>query len=161
MDLRVESIDAIWIGLHRVGHLVISIRHTRSRRERRPGRSHYLGPLPWGGLMASTPSAYPQVVLRTFASFRVVKPSVSAAQPVLCAWFDSRQLHREDAGQGRKLWPVFFSHLHISLSCRKVQDVAPARKVVQRQERNRLTPAICDQWLRFHHSRGSRVDGMS
>src|SRR5271169_4241048 len=81
MDLRVESIDAIWIGLHRVGHLVISIRHTRSRRERRPGRSHCLGPLPWGVLMASTPSAYPQVVLRTFASFRVVKPSVSAAHP--------------------------------------------------------------------------------
>jgi hypothetical protein len=24
------------------------------------------------------------------------------------AWFDSRQLHRGKAGQGRKPWPVFF-----------------------------------------------------
>jgi hypothetical protein len=31
------------------------------------------------------------------------------------------------------------------LSCRSVQDVTPARKVVQRQERNRLAPAIGSQ----------------
>ncbi|MFZ0231009.1 MAG: hypothetical protein WAL41_29625, partial [Mycobacterium sp.] len=43
-----------------------------------------------------------------FASFRVVKSSISAVHAVLCAWFDSRQLHKEHAGQGRKLWPVFF-----------------------------------------------------
>jgi hypothetical protein len=57
-------------------------------------------------LMPSTSSAYPQVASRRFASFRVVKSSISAVQAVLCAWFDSRQLHREDR-PGRKAWPVF------------------------------------------------------
>jgi hypothetical protein len=57
--------------------------------------------------MASTPSAYPQVVSRTFASFRVVNSAVIPAQGDFCAWFDSRQLHTEDAGQSRKLWPAF------------------------------------------------------
>jgi hypothetical protein len=50
-------------------------------------------------LMPSTSSAYPQVASRRFASFRVVKSSISAVQAVLCAWFDSRQLHRR--GQAR------------------------------------------------------------
>jgi hypothetical protein len=57
-------------------------------------------------LMPSTPSAYPQVDGGHFASFRVLRFSVSAVHAVLCAWFDSRQLHTE-AGQSRKLWPVF------------------------------------------------------
>jgi hypothetical protein len=46
-------------------------------------------------LMPSTPLAYPQVDRGCFASFRVVKSSISAVQAILCAWFDSRQLHRE------------------------------------------------------------------
>jgi hypothetical protein len=58
--------------------------------------------------MPSTPSAYPQVVSRCFALFRVVKSIISAVHAVLCAWFDSRQLHNEDAGQGQKPWPAFF-----------------------------------------------------
>jgi hypothetical protein len=49
-------------------------------------------------LMPSTASVYPQVASRRLASFRVVKSSISAGQPVLCAWFDSRQLHN------RKFW---------------------------------------------------------
>jgi hypothetical protein len=42
--------------------------------------------------MASTPFACPQVVSRCFASFGVVRLSVSAGHGVLCVWFDSRQL---------------------------------------------------------------------
>jgi hypothetical protein len=44
-------------------------------------------------LMPSTPLAYPQVDSRTFGSFRVLIFSIPAAQAVLCAWFDSRQLY--------------------------------------------------------------------
>ena len=51
--------------------------------------------------MPSTPFAYPQVVSRTFASFRVVKSSVSAGQRDFCAGFDSRQLHRRRAAEMR------------------------------------------------------------
>src|SRR5271166_6706420 len=40
-------------------------------------------------LMPSTPSAYPQVASCPFASFRVIKSIISAAQAVLCAWFGS------------------------------------------------------------------------
>jgi hypothetical protein len=59
-------------------------------------------------LMPSTPSMYPRADGGHFASFRVANPSVSAGQVNLCAWFDSRQLHTEDAGQGQKPWPAFF-----------------------------------------------------
>ena len=51
-------------------------------------------------LMPSTPSAYPQVASRPFASFRVIKSIISAAQAVLCAWFDSRQLHQKGRRSG-------------------------------------------------------------
>src|SRR5277367_3968455 len=44
--------------------------------------------------MPSTPAAYPQVVSRTFASFRVPKFGVLAGHGHFCAGFDSRQLHR-------------------------------------------------------------------
>ena len=50
-------------------------------------------------LMPSTPFAYPQVISRRFAYFRVVRFGVSAGQVDFCAEFDSRQLHRKDAGQ--------------------------------------------------------------
>jgi hypothetical protein len=70
-----------------------------------------------GVLMPSTPSAYPQVVSRCLASFRVVKSGISAVHAVLCAWFDSRQLHREDAGQSHKLWPVLIFHRHLINIC--------------------------------------------
>jgi hypothetical protein len=43
-------------------------------------------------LMPSTPVAYPQVVSRAFAPFRVVNSRVSAGQLDFCAGFDSRQL---------------------------------------------------------------------
>jgi hypothetical protein len=59
-------------------------------------------------LMPSTPLAYPQVDRGHFALFRVEKSSISAVQAALCAWFDSRQLHRKEAGQGQKPWPAFF-----------------------------------------------------
>ncbi len=59
--------------------------------------------------MPSTPSAYPQVVPRSFACFRVLGFHVSTAQAALWAGFDSRQLHRIIAGQGYKPWPVFSS----------------------------------------------------
>ena len=45
-------------------------------------------------LMPSTPFAYPQVVSRAFASFRVVSAAVPAGQRDFCAEFDSRQLHQ-------------------------------------------------------------------
>jgi hypothetical protein len=45
-------------------------------------------------LTPSTPFAYPQVVSRCFASFRVAKSSVSAAHSDFCSGFDSRQLHQ-------------------------------------------------------------------
>jgi hypothetical protein len=41
--------------------------------------------------MPSTPFAYPQVISRHLASFRVVKPHLSAAQADFWAGFDSRQ----------------------------------------------------------------------
>jgi hypothetical protein len=47
-----------------------------------------------GVLMSSTSSAYPQVVLRTFTSFRVVKSRVPAGKAIFCGGFDSRQLHK-------------------------------------------------------------------
>jgi hypothetical protein len=43
----------------------------------------------------------PQVAPRRFACFRALEVSVLPAQRNFCAWFDSRQLHREDARQGR------------------------------------------------------------
>ena len=43
--------------------------------------------------MPSTPSAYPQVISRTFALFREARTSVSAAQIDFLDGFDSRQLH--------------------------------------------------------------------
>jgi hypothetical protein len=43
-------------------------------------------------LMPSTPFAYPQVVSRTFASFRVVNLGVSAGQLDFCGGFDPRHL---------------------------------------------------------------------
>jgi len=46
-----------------------------------------------GLLMPSTPFAYPQVISRRFAYFRVVKMRISAGQRHLCSGFDSRQLH--------------------------------------------------------------------
>src|SRR5271156_2325725 len=36
---------------------------------------------------------YPQVVSRNFPSFRIINSAVIPGQAVLCAWFDSRQLH--------------------------------------------------------------------
>jgi hypothetical protein len=53
-------------------------------------------------LMPSTPSASPQVVSRRLVSFRVINSTVIPAQVDFWAWFDSRQLHRESAGQGHK-----------------------------------------------------------
>ena len=46
-------------------------------------------------LMPSTPLAYPQVISRCFASFRVVKFSIFAGHADFCAEFDSRQLHQK------------------------------------------------------------------
>jgi len=48
----------------------------------------------FGLLTLSTPFAYPQVVSRTFALFRVVNLSVSAGHSDFCTGFDSRQLHQ-------------------------------------------------------------------
>jgi hypothetical protein len=53
---------------------------------RRPLRSAML-------LMPSTYVAYPQVVSRTFASFRAPKSSVFPVQRYFWGGFDSRQLH--------------------------------------------------------------------
>ena len=58
--------------------------------------------------MSSTPSAYPQVIRRHFASFRVVKSSISAIQAILCAWFDSRQLHQSKLVKAKSLGQLFF-----------------------------------------------------
>jgi hypothetical protein len=49
--------------------------------------------------MPSTPLAYPQVISRTFVSFHAPKSGVSAGQRDFWGGFDSRQLHRECAGQ--------------------------------------------------------------
>ena len=43
----------------------------------------------------NTLSVYPQVVSHLFASFRVVKFSISEVHAVLCSGFDSRQLHQK------------------------------------------------------------------
>jgi hypothetical protein len=51
-------------------------------------------------LMPSTPFAYPHVVSRTFASFRVLNFYVSAGQGNFCTGFDSRQLHQVEKQVG-------------------------------------------------------------
>ena len=48
-------------------------------------------------LMPSTPSAYPQVISRRLALFRVVKSSVSAGHRDFRDGFDSRQLPESKA----------------------------------------------------------------
>ena len=53
-------------------------------------------------LMPSTPLAYPQVAWRRFASFRAANFRISAVHAALCAWFDSRQLHKK-TGQAERL----------------------------------------------------------
>ena len=59
------------------------------------GASAHVGCQPgFDVLMPSTPSAYPQVISRNLASFRVVKLSVSAGHKAFCDGFDSRQLHQ-------------------------------------------------------------------
>jgi hypothetical protein len=62
-------------------------------------------------LMASTPFAYPQVVSRTFASFRVDKFSVSAGHKDFSSGFDSRQLHQRAADQPNQRWQERLSTL--------------------------------------------------
>ena len=52
-------------------------------------------------LMPSTPSVYPQVVSRCFASFRVGIFGVSGGHAVSLRWFDSRQLHHRRAAEMR------------------------------------------------------------
>jgi hypothetical protein len=52
--------------------------------------------------MPSTPFAYPQVISRRFAYFRVVKFHVSAAHEHFWGGFDSRQLHQIHAGHSDK-----------------------------------------------------------
>jgi hypothetical protein len=47
-------------------------------------------------LMPSTLSAYPQVISRRFAYFRVVKFRVSTVHDHFWSGFDSRQLHQKD-----------------------------------------------------------------
>jgi hypothetical protein len=51
--------------------------------------------------MPSTPSAYPQVISRRSAYFRVVSFDISAAQCDFGDGFDSRQPTRRTAGQVR------------------------------------------------------------
>src|SRR5271163_1697471 len=51
-------------------------------------------------LMPSTPSAYPQVISRHLASFRVVQFYVSAAHDHFWGGFDSRQLHQKGRRSG-------------------------------------------------------------
>jgi hypothetical protein len=59
--------------------------------------------------MSSTPFAYPQVFARHFASIRVLKSGVFAGHAVLCAWFDSRQLHRRKLVKAKSLGQLSFS----------------------------------------------------
>src|SRR5277367_3767942 len=60
-------------------------------------------------LMPSTPSAYPHVISRHLASFRVVKFYVSAAHDHFWGGFDSRQLHKRRSRSGNILpWPASF-----------------------------------------------------
>jgi hypothetical protein len=69
-----------------------------------------------GVLMASTPPAYPQVVSRYFASFRVVKSSISAGHAALCAWFDSRQLHRKSWSRSKALASFLFINISLGIT---------------------------------------------
>ena len=61
-------------------------------------------------VLTSTPFAYPQVVLRTFASFRVLKFSVSTGQRDFYSGFDSRQLHKEEESAAAKRRFLFIAH---------------------------------------------------
>jgi hypothetical protein len=45
--------------------------------------------------MPSTRGAYPQVISRLFASFRIAEYAICAGRALLCAGFDSRQLHKK------------------------------------------------------------------
>jgi hypothetical protein len=59
--------------------------------------------------MASTRSAYRQVVWRRLASFRVLKFRVFAAHGDFWAGFDSRQLRWQIAGHSTKRLAVYFT----------------------------------------------------
>jgi hypothetical protein len=65
--------------------------------------------------MSSTPFAYPQVISRRFASFRVVDFSISAFQRDFWGGFDSRQLQ----------W-------HRHLPCLELAAPALLRRVIRR-----------------------------
>src|SRR5271156_3743262 len=59
-------------------------------------------------LMPSTPSAYPHVISRHLASFRVVKFCVSAALDHFLGGFDSRQLHTRKLVKAKSLGQLSF-----------------------------------------------------
>jgi hypothetical protein len=67
-------------------------------------------------LMPSTPFASPQVVSRHFTLFRVPGIGVSAGQQDFYSGFDSRQLHRKEAGQDHQILTCFLcaSTFHLS-----------------------------------------------
>jgi hypothetical protein len=51
-------------------------------------------------------SRFPQVAT---GRYRRISGLFSQVRGLNYYGFDSRQLHKEDAGQSHKLWPVFFS----------------------------------------------------
>jgi hypothetical protein len=63
--------------------------------------------------MPSTPSAYPHVISRHLASFRVFKFYVSAAHDHFWGGFDSRQLHWSNSRSGHIFVLACFLCKHI------------------------------------------------
>jgi hypothetical protein len=81
---------------------------------------------------ASTPVAYPQVVSRTFGSFRVATSDVSARQRQICSGFDSRQLHQK----GRRDAALLFSaYINPARGGRQGTSRSTSRRTARRRRR--------------------------
>jgi hypothetical protein len=63
-------------------------------------------------LMPSTPSAYPQVVSRTFAS---LIPAFTQLKSIFAPGSIPGSSTKKATGQSHKLWPVFFSSTSLGL----------------------------------------------
>jgi hypothetical protein len=95
-----------------------------------------------GGVDAVNTLRVAQALSRPFPSFRAFKFSISAVQRAFESGFDSRQLHREDAGQGDKPWPasLFRQQRLVQLLCRLHQS----RLIAVSADRVSATPANRD-----------------
>jgi hypothetical protein len=99
-----------------------------------------------------------RVVSRRFASFRVVKSSISAVHTVLSAWFDSRELHQGKLVKAKSLGQFFRSPASPIMVCCAPQSSKPTSVFVG-DGVNRLevcAEAVSTAW-RYQRDPGGRT----